>query len=278
MTCSLTSCLDAAPQMPYSLYDSYKFYAINKTLYMAFVDVEKAFDDVPRCVIWWALCKLSIDEWLVLLIQSMYENARSRMHVGCNLSEEFSVKVSIHQGSCLNPLLFIMVLEALFQHFHTGCPWENLYADDLVIIIESLEELQQKLILWKTNMEGLWVNMGKTKVLLSGPGLDVLQKSGEDPCGVCLNGIGTNSIFCGGCSGWIHKKCSDIPGRMKSDASLRCKRCTEQARPIDGRLMTEVSVGREKLEVVPSICYLGDCLSSGGSCELATITRCCVAW
>ena len=28
----------------------------------------------------------------------------------------------------------------------------------------------------------------------------------------------------------------------------------------------------------PSFRYLGDCLSSGGSCELAAITRCCVAW
>ena len=103
------------------------------------------------------------------------------------------------------------------------------------------------------------------------------SKSGKDPCGMCLKGVGTNSIFCGGCSSWIHKKCSGIPGRLKSDASFMCKRCTGQARPIDGRLMTEVTVGREKLEVVPSFCYLGDWLFSGGSCELATIIRYCVA-
>ena len=33
-------------------------------------------------------------------------------------------------------------------------------------------------------------------------------------------------------------------------------------------------MSREKLEVVPFFCYPGDCLSSGGGCELATITRC----
>ena len=43
--------------------------------------------------------------------------------------------------------------------------------------------------------KGLRVNMGKTTVLISGPGLDVLQKSGKYPCGVCLMGAGTNSIF-----------------------------------------------------------------------------------
>ena len=76
-------------------------------------------------------------------------------------------------------LLLVVVLEALSQDFPTECPWENLYADDLVIISESLEESQEKLILKKTNMgwKGLWVNMDKTKVLISGPGIDVLQKS-----------------------------------------------------------------------------------------------------
>ena len=117
--------------------------------------------------------------------------------------------------------------------------------------------------------------MGNAKVLISWPGLDVLQKS---PCGVCLRGVSTNSIYCGVCSSGIHKKCSGIPGRLKSDASFRCKRCTGQTRPIDGKLVTEVTIGREMLEVVPSFCYLGDYLSSVGGCELATITRCRVAW
>ena len=120
------------------------------------------------------------------------------MPVGCNLSEEFSGKVGVHQGSCLSPLLFIMVLEALFQEFCTGCAWENLHADDLVVSTESLKESQQ-LFLWKTNIagKGLRVNMGKTKALISGPGLNVLQKSGKDPCSMCLKGVGTYSIFCG---------------------------------------------------------------------------------
>ena len=120
--------------------------------------------------------------------------------------------------------------------------------------------------------------MGKTKVLISGPGLDMLQKSGKDPCGICLKGIGTNSIFCGGCFSCILKKCSGIPGPLKPYVSFRREWFTGQARPTDSKLMTEVTAGGEKLEVVPSFCYHGYCLSSGGSCELSTITRCRVAW
>ena len=59
-----------------------KHLAANKSLYVAFIDLEKAFDHVPRDVIWWAMCKLGIDEWLVGLVQSMYKDVRSSVRVG----------------------------------------------------------------------------------------------------------------------------------------------------------------------------------------------------
>ena len=37
-------------------------------------------------------------------------------------SEEFEVKVGVHQGSVLSPLLFIFVLEALSREFCSGVP------------------------------------------------------------------------------------------------------------------------------------------------------------
>ena len=66
----------------------------------------------------------------------------------------------VHQGSVLSPLLFIIVLEALSHEFWAGVPWEDLYADDLVIIADSLEECVRRLLIWKEAMEknGLRVN------------------------------------------------------------------------------------------------------------------------
>ena len=248
----------------------------NNPLYMAFVDLEKAFDRVPRDVIWWAMRKLGIDEWLVRLVQSMYTDVRSRVRVGNGYSEEFSVAVGVHQGSVDSPLLFIIVLETLSREFRTGCPWELLYADDLMISAESMEELLVKLKTWKTEMEkkGLRVNMGKTKIMVSGMDLDLLKKSGKDPCGVCQKGVGSNAIFCGGCLCWIHKKCSGIKGPLHPDPDFRCARCLGKARSIDGQTVKEVKVDDEKLEVVPEFCYLGDMLSAGGGCELAAETHC----
>ena len=89
---------------------------------MAFIDLEKAFDRVPRDVIWWAMRKLGIDEWLVRLVQSMYKDVSSRVRVGDGYSEEFGVGVGVNQGSVLSPLFFIIVLEALSREFRTGCP------------------------------------------------------------------------------------------------------------------------------------------------------------
>ena len=140
-----------------------KYLAANKRLYMAFIDLEKTFDRVPRKVIWWALRKLDVEEWIVRLVQGMYANAQSRVRVGEGYSEEFEVKVGVHQGSVLSPLLFIIVLEALSREFCSGVSWEDLYADDLVIIAESLEECVRRLLTWKEAMEekGLRVKAGR---------------------------------------------------------------------------------------------------------------------
>ena len=43
----------------------------------------------------------------------MYENLQSCVRVGKGLSDEFEVKVSVHQGPVLSPLLFNIVLDAL---------------------------------------------------------------------------------------------------------------------------------------------------------------------
>ena len=145
------------------------FIAKNKKLYFAFVDLEMAFDRVPRKVIWWAMRKLGIEEWIVRFVQAMYNNTRSRA-VNNTYSDEFGVKVGVHQGSVLSPLLFVIVLKALSREFRIGTPWELLYADDLVISAETEEGLKMKLNKWKTEMEakGLRVNMGKTKIMVSG--------------------------------------------------------------------------------------------------------------
>ena len=56
-------------------------------------------------------------------------------------SGDFNVKVGVHQGSVLSPLLFIIVLEALSREFREGLLMELLFADNLVLIVGTKELL-----------------------------------------------------------------------------------------------------------------------------------------
>ena len=80
-----------------------KYIGKNRNIYFAFVDLEKAFDRVPRKVLWRTLRKVGITEWIVCVVQIMYQNARSRVRVNNSYSDVFKVHVGVHQGSVLTP-------------------------------------------------------------------------------------------------------------------------------------------------------------------------------
>jgi len=109
-----------------------------KKLYFGFVDLEKAFDRVLRDVISWEMRKLVVEEWLVSAVMSMYTGAKTVVGTVYGNSEGFEVKVGMHQGSALNPLLFEIVMEAIFREFRVALPWELLYADDIAVIAETV--------------------------------------------------------------------------------------------------------------------------------------------
>ena len=75
----------------------------------------------------------------------MYENAKSWVHLNGQFIEEFDIKADAHQGAVLSALLFIIVMEALSREFEVGCPWGVLYADNLVLMVETLEALKKNL-------------------------------------------------------------------------------------------------------------------------------------
>ena len=83
----------------------------------------------------------------------MYEKARTTVRTKQGSSEEFEVKVGVHQGSVLSPLLFVAVMEVVTRKVREGLLWELLYADDLVLVAQSIEKLREKVQQWKACME-----------------------------------------------------------------------------------------------------------------------------
>ena len=254
-----------------------KYLGKRKDLFFAFVDLEKAFDRIPRKVLWWAMRSVGVEEWIVKTVQAMYDTPKSRVRINGKFSEEFNVNVGVHQGSVLSPLLFIIVMEALSRAFRTGCPWELLYADDLVIIAETKEMLLQKLSVWKHSIEtkGLRVNTLKTKVMHCKYDNSSRQEASKFPCGVCRKGVGSNSILCSLCKHYIHKRCSGLKGRLKEDPNYVCPACispTVQTPPL------EFIVDGSNLELVPTFCYLGDMIGDSCGCFDAITARIKSAW
>jgi len=73
-----------------------KFRAKGKRLYFGFVDLEKAFDRVPRKVIRWAMRKLEVEEWLESAVISMYTGAKTVVRTVYGDSNGFDLKVGMH--------------------------------------------------------------------------------------------------------------------------------------------------------------------------------------
>ena len=83
----------------------------------------------------------------------MYEKASTTVRTKQVSSEEFDVKVGVYQGSVLSPLLFVAVMEVVTQKVREGSPWKLLYADDVVLVAQIIEELREKVQQWKACME-----------------------------------------------------------------------------------------------------------------------------
>ena len=88
----------------------------DKKLNMCFVDMEKAFDRVPRKVMEWAMRKKGLLEVMVWAVMSLYDGAKTRVRVGSACSEKFEEKVGVHQGSVLSPLLFPIVVDIITKN------------------------------------------------------------------------------------------------------------------------------------------------------------------
>ena len=99
---------------------------------MCFVDMEKAFDRVPRKVMEWAMRKKSLSEVIVRAVTSLYDGAKSRVRVGSAYSEEFEVKVGVHQASVLSPLLFAIVVDVITENARRGVVDKLLYVMTLL--------------------------------------------------------------------------------------------------------------------------------------------------
>ena len=83
---------------------------------------------------------------------SLYQGAKTKVRVGFELSEKFLVQVGVHQGSVLSSLLFAIAVDIISENTREGLMNEILYADDLILMRERIENLKEKVFEMKRDI------------------------------------------------------------------------------------------------------------------------------
>ena len=77
-----------------------------------------------------------MDEWLIRTVMALYTEDGTVVKTDAGLSESFNVKIGLHQGSVLSPLLYAVV----YSEARRGLPSELLHVDDLVLMAPTMEQ------------------------------------------------------------------------------------------------------------------------------------------
>ena len=151
-----------------------------KDIYCVFIDFKQAFDSVWRNGMLKSLEKWNIDPDIIEAINNIYSNTTARVKKGPITTDNFTTTGGVIQGCPLSPHLFNLFLEwvlrtALEENeggiILGGIRITNLrYADDIVILAETKEDLQRMLGRLEDQCQryGLVINREKTKSMKIG--------------------------------------------------------------------------------------------------------------
>ncbi|KAG7304556.1 hypothetical protein JYU34_011506 [Plutella xylostella] len=169
-------------------------------LYMAFVDLNKAFDTVSREGLYEVLSKIGCPPKLLSIIRSFHDTMNGSVIFDGEKSEPFAVNRGVRQGCVLAPTLFGIFFSALLLtafencdvgvHLHTRkdgrlfnisllkskrkrqdlIARELLYADDAALVANSESELQELVTRFGNacHMFSMSVNTKKTVIMVQG--------------------------------------------------------------------------------------------------------------
>nr|XP_027215958.1 uncharacterized protein LOC113808684 [Penaeus vannamei] len=134
-----------------------------KGLHMALIELEKAYDCVPRSEVWRRMREKGVSEKYVILVQDMYRDVTSQISSCVGITDEFNIKVGLHQGSTLSSYIFDLIMDVLSEGIREEAPWTMLFADDIVLVRNTNESLRDKLSQWKRALEDRGLEISRTK-------------------------------------------------------------------------------------------------------------------
>ena len=152
-----------------------------KEIHMIFIDLQKAYDTVPRKLLYKALREAGIDESLIIAIKLLYRDNKCRVKMGDKLSEEFPTSKGLLQGCCMSPTLFKIYIDVALKEWARRCEERGvrlgnrhlihlLFADDQVIMTQNKDDLKYVTedVLKAYDRWGLKINYKKTEHMTTG--------------------------------------------------------------------------------------------------------------
>lgn len=123
-------------------------------VYACFIDFRKAFDMVPRNLLWEELKRVGVPAMLIRAIQLLYLACPVQIHTAKGCTGWISSTAGVRQGCPLSPSLFAIFMQDLQERLKTMpnlSPVTLLYnticcllfADDVVLLSTTVDGLQK---------------------------------------------------------------------------------------------------------------------------------------
>jgi hypothetical protein len=141
----------------------------DKNTFCAFIDLEKAFDWLNRDLLLYSLLKLDIKGRIYKSVKHLLQSTQACINLTRSVQTDwFDITAGVRQGDPLSPTLFSIYINSLALRLKESCPTLSfgehtlnslLYADDMVVITESEQDLQTCL-----NTIERWCNQWRVRV------------------------------------------------------------------------------------------------------------------
>ena len=145
-------------------------------LCIGFIDYEKAFDSIEHPDLFQALREIGINEGYVCILEDIYTDATSRIHLDSDVSEIVKISRGVRQGDTLSPKVFTAAMEAIFNKLPLDERGINVdgeqltdlrFADDVALTTSTVKDMETQLndLNKGSKKVGLRMHKGKTKYM-----------------------------------------------------------------------------------------------------------------
>lgn len=203
-----------------------------KSIYIAVLDLTKAFDSVSHHSLMRAMRSFRAPEMLQDYLADLYEKSLTKLDISGRLSNEMRPMRGVRQGDPLSPLLFNMMIDEGLRTLPTNLGidlgGERLnalaFADDLVLMARTKEALQVLLNQMNGFLRARGMTMNISKSFICAIGYDSKRKTNfvEAKPRILICGEELTAVRAGGLFSYLGVKFSPLGKRAPTIHALRC--------------------------------------------------------